>query len=204
MDKSRISLLNTRYKLPRLDGDAPFTARRDRRVVGDQHQRGAQFLVQLEHQLHHGLAGGEVQAAGRLVGQQHGWLDDKGARQRHALLFAARQHLGVVAQALGQADPLEHVGGQRACLPDAREFQRQHDVFKRRQIAHELKALEDKTHFLRAQGGAVVLAEREQILPRQPNRALAGRIEPGNDGQQRAFAGARGTDNGGCLAGVQR
>jgi hypothetical protein len=63
-------------------------------VVRHQHQRGAGFAVQLEHQLHHLLAGGEVQAAGGLVGQQHRRLDDEGARQRHALLLAARQHRG--------------------------------------------------------------------------------------------------------------
>jgi hypothetical protein len=38
--------------------------------VGDQHERGAQLAVQVEHQLHDLLAGGEVEAAGGLVGQQ--------------------------------------------------------------------------------------------------------------------------------------
>ena len=37
----------------------------------DQNQRGAQLAVQVEHQLHHRGAGGKVQAAGGLVGQQH-------------------------------------------------------------------------------------------------------------------------------------
>ena len=49
-------------------------------VVGDQHERRAGFAVQLEHQLHHRLAGGEVEAAGRLVGQQHA----PAARRRRA------------------------------------------------------------------------------------------------------------------------
>ena len=46
----------------RLNRDAPLAAVDDRAVVRYQHQRGAQFLVQLEHQLHDGPAGGEIQA----------------------------------------------------------------------------------------------------------------------------------------------
>ena len=46
----------------RLNRDAPLAAVGDRAVVRYQHQRGAQFLVQLEHQLHDGPASGEIQA----------------------------------------------------------------------------------------------------------------------------------------------
>ena len=81
-------------------------------VVRDQHQRRAGLAVQLEHQLHHRLAGGEVQAAGGFVGQQHGRAHDEGARQRHALLLAAGQHLGVVLQSFGQAHAAQHLGGR--------------------------------------------------------------------------------------------
>ncbi len=175
-----------------------------RLVVRHQHQRGPQLAVELEHQRHDGLAGGEIQAAGGLVGQQHRRLHHEGPRQRHALLLAARQHLGVVAQPLPQADPLEHLGGLRAGVPGARQLQRQHDVLQRAQVAHELETLEHKTDLLGAQGRAVVFAEGEQVLPGQPDRALGGGVQACDDGQQGAFARARSADNGGGFARGER
>src|SRR3546814_3363562 len=65
-------------------------------VVGHQYQRGARVGVHREQQLDHRLAGVGVEVAGGLVGQQQGWPGDEGTRQRHALLFAARELARVV------------------------------------------------------------------------------------------------------------
>src|SRR5207249_3064617 len=75
----------------RRDRDGARAARRNRWVVGDQHQGRTALAVEVEHQLDHRLAGGRIQAAGRLVGKQQRRLGDEGARQRHALLLAARE-----------------------------------------------------------------------------------------------------------------
>ncbi len=184
--------------------DTPLAARRNRFVMGDQHQCRSEFLVQLEHQLHHRFAGCKVQAAGGLVGQQHGRLHHKGSGQRHALLLSARKHLGVMRQPFTQAHALEHFGGHGPGVFAAGQLQRQHDVFQRRQIAQQLEALKHETNFLRAQRSAVVFAQGKNVLPGQPDRALGWSVESGNDRQQCAFARARSTDNGRCFTRCQR
>ena len=97
--------------------------------MGNQHQGRALFAVQVKHQLHDFFAGGEVQAAGGFVGQQYGRLHYKGTRQRHALLLATAQHLGVRIEALRQAHAGQHLGGSAAGVFAAIQFQRQHHVF---------------------------------------------------------------------------
>src|SRR3954469_13008919 len=63
----------------------------DRGVVRDDDRRRADLFVDARDDLEHELAGLVVERAGRLVAQQHvGALDDC-ARDRHALLLAARQ-----------------------------------------------------------------------------------------------------------------
>ncbi len=64
------------------------------RVVGARH---------LEQEIHHLLAGGAVEIAGRLVGQHQLRLADEGAGHRHALLLAARELCGIVADAMAEA-----------------------------------------------------------------------------------------------------
>ena len=74
-------------------------------VVGDQHQRGAGFGVEVEQQFDDRLAGVGVEVAGRLVGEQQRRPRHERARQCHALLFAAGQLARVVAEALRRARP---------------------------------------------------------------------------------------------------
>ena len=191
--------LNVGADLPRLNRDAPLATRRDGPVMGDQHQRRAQLFIEGKHQLHDGLASREVQAAGGLVGQQHGGLHHKSPCQGHTLLLPARQHFGIVSQTLAQADALEHLGGLSTCTFDAGQLQRQHDVFKRRKVGHELETLEHKTHFLCPQRGAFVLTDGKQVLASQVHRSLRGSIQPGDDRKQGTFARTRRTDDGRCF-----
>ncbi|HSJ98100.1 MAG TPA: hypothetical protein VLC53_13550, partial [Myxococcota bacterium] len=81
--------------------------------MGDQDQRGAALAVHLEQQLDHVLAGGRVEVAGGLVGEQQPRLAHEGARHRDALLLAAGELARIVAEALAQADALEHRAGAR-------------------------------------------------------------------------------------------
>src|SRR5579863_586987 len=76
-------------------------------VVGDQHQRSALALVALQQQIEYQAAVGGIEVAGGFVGHHDGWIDDEGARQRHALLFPARELHRVVVHALPQADFLK-------------------------------------------------------------------------------------------------
>jgi hypothetical protein len=64
------------------------------RVVRHQHQRRAQSRLQLEQQVAHQRAGVVVEVAGGLVGQQQARPVHQRARDRHALLLAARELAG--------------------------------------------------------------------------------------------------------------
>ena len=82
--------------------EAAARARAERRVVRDHDQRHAAGVELLE-QAHHLVAGGTVEVAGGLVGQEQRRLHDGGARDRHALALAAGQLVGPVLGAVGQA-----------------------------------------------------------------------------------------------------
>src|SRR5262245_22000945 len=71
--------------------DGAGAAGGDHGVVGDEEQRGAAYVAQREHQVDDVAAGLAVEIAGGFVGQQQARRDDEGARQRHALLLAARK-----------------------------------------------------------------------------------------------------------------
>ena len=66
----------------------------------------------LEEEVDHAVAGAGVEAAGGLVGEEQLRAHDEGARERHALLLAAGEVLGIVVQPLAQADALEHLARQ--------------------------------------------------------------------------------------------
>jgi len=89
-------------------------ARGEMFVVGDEHQRGAGIRIQGEQQVDDRLAGVRVQVARGLVGEQQRGLRDEGARQRHALLFAAGELFRIVTQALAQADLFEDAARRTA------------------------------------------------------------------------------------------
>ena len=99
-------------------------------------------------------------------------------------------------QALTQPDMLEHLGGRLAGIAAVGQFERQHDVFKCCEVAHQLKTLKHETHLLRTQRGPAVFTQRKQILAVKPHGAARRRIKARNDGQQRAFSRAGRANNG--------
>src|SRR3712207_4001869 len=75
--------------------DLPAGPGGDLAVVGDQDD-GDTVGVQRFEQRQHGLAGGRVEVAGGLVGQQHRRAGDQGAGDGDALLLAAGHLVGAV------------------------------------------------------------------------------------------------------------
>jgi acyl-CoA thioesterase-1 len=102
-------------------------------VVGDEHQRGAGFGVEVEQQFDDRLAGMGVEVAGRLVGEQQRWPGHERPRQCHALLLAAGQLPRIVAEPFPQADFLQDRPRRRFDVTIAAQFQRQHHVFQCRE-----------------------------------------------------------------------
>lgn len=81
-------------------------------VVGDEHRRDAQPVLEVCQLAAHVLAQAGVEVRQRLVEQQQVGLDDDGAGKRHALLLAARQLCR-----LAPAISLQPHGRQRALHP---------------------------------------------------------------------------------------
>jgi acyl-CoA thioesterase-1 len=79
--------------------------------VCDQDDGEPALLPQLLDEADHLVAGGSVQVAGRLVGQQHAWLVGQRPRDRDPLLLAARQLGWDVVGPLPEAHALQKPAG---------------------------------------------------------------------------------------------
>jgi hypothetical protein len=154
--------------------------------VRDQHQRGVRLRVEIEQQRDDAFAGVRVEVAGGLVGEQHGRPRDERARDRHALLLAARELARIVAGAVLEPDARQRFQ-RRSRASRARELQRQHHVFERGQRGHQVEGLEHEAHAFGAQRARAVLVERRQVGAREGYASGSRRIEPGQQRQQRRF-----------------
>src|SRR5690349_8405270 len=90
--------------------------RRDIGFVGDQHDRLSRG-VQLFEQAHDLLACGRVEVSGRLVGEEDGGVVHERSGDRDALSLAARELVGLMLHAVGEAHMLEGPGRLLAALP---------------------------------------------------------------------------------------
>ena len=91
-----------------LDDAAAHAVDHGRVVGGDDHRRPR--AVDAVQQLHDPDRGLGIEVAGRLVGQQQRRMVDERARHRHALLLAAGELVGEVAQLGQQAGEPQDVG----------------------------------------------------------------------------------------------
>ena len=146
-------------------------------------------LPDAEQQLLHQLARLVVERAEGLVHQQHARVVGQRARDRGALLHAARQLLRVVLVEALQAHlgqeavrDLQLLRARQAALAQAEA-----DVVQHRQPGEQRVALE---HHAAVGAGAVDALAVEQHL-------AGGRVvQPGDDAQQRALAAAAGAEDG--------
>ena len=162
-------------------------------VVGDQDGGHAALLGQLDHEVHHGLLGGHVEAGGRLVGDQE--LRPAGERERDddALAHAAGQfeRIGVVALARARdahlLEQLDRLGG--GVLRARLGVLHQHVLDLAADLADRIergaRVLEDHRHFAAAQvahlgfaGGADVEAGEGDASLRRCGRRGRGCASP--------------------------
>src|SRR4051812_5153481 len=76
----------------------------DSTVVRDQHKCGLRLGVEVEEQRYDALARVRIEVSGWLVREQHRGPRDERARDRDALLLAARELARVVARSMFQPD----------------------------------------------------------------------------------------------------
>ena len=95
-----------------------------------------------------------------------------------------------MVQPLGEAHAREHLPGELVGIGMVRELERQHHVLQRVERRQELERLEDEAEHAAAQLGAPVFVQREEIDAVQLHRTARRRVEPGEQREQRRFAGA--------------
>src|SRR5687767_463575 len=180
-----------RHHAPVTEGDEPVGVCRQRGIVSDEDEGAAQGAVEAEDQLDDLLAGGGVEIAGGLVGEEHRWPARHRARDGHALLLAARQLYWIVLGALGEPDLAQERAGARERVRLARQLQRHRDVLQRGEGGNEVKGLEDVADGVEAEAREGVLPERGDLRLRHADAAGRGSIEPGDEAEQRGLAAAR-------------
>ena len=133
------------------------------------------------HENAHDLAaGGLVERAGRLVGEDHGRFDGEGAGDGDALHLSAahlpRPVRGERAQSHAFQPQDRRVGG--GAVGHAVKHHRQGDVFDRRQFGQQLAGLEDEAEVVAAQFGALGVAHAAQVAPRKMTVPAVGLMMP--------------------------
>ena len=169
--------------------------RRQLGVVRHEHERRAARRVDVAQQLHDVAAVGAVEVAGRLVGQHDRRIVGQRARERHALLLAARELRRVVMRAAGQPDFLEQRSARAPRVGDAGDLHRHGDVLVRGQRRDEVEELEDEPDLLAAQPRERVLVEPRDVDAVDEHVAGRRRVEAGDQAEQRGLAAARRPDD---------
>ena len=144
-----------------------------------------------------------VEIAGRFVSEQHGRLHDQRTRDCHALLFTAGEHAGPMGQPLTESDARAAVprpGRGTPAASAARDAHRHLDVLERGELRQQMVKLEDEPDVSVPERHDLGIGQRGQHRAVDDDGPLLGAIEPAEDVQQRALAGARCADDGEHLA----
>ena len=152
-------------------------------LVRDHRDRDAALLVERRQQFHDLGAGRGVEVAGRLVGEQHLRRRDDGARDRDALLLAARELARHVRFATGETDFVQRLARARVPLLGRHVpvDQRQLDVLERGGAAQQIEALEHEAQVVAAQQRALIGVHLADGDAEEAIRAGGRRIEAAED-----------------------
>ena len=165
--------------------------RRGHGVMGDHHDRVAVGVDDLAQEREHVAPGAPVERSGRLVGEHDLGPGDERAGDRDALLLAAGELRGTVAQAVLEPDPRRDLAHGRAPRAAAVQPQRQADVLRDRERGQQVEGLEHEPDPLAPQDRQPPLAEPRQVGVAERDGAGGGPVEPRRDVEERALAGAR-------------
>ena len=186
------------------EDDAVGDAAREAHLVGHAEHRHA-VLGQADHGVEHLLDHLRVERRGRLVEQHDLRVHAEGARNRDALLLAARELARVLVRLLRDADPRQvlhrrRLGFRRAQA--ARAHRRQRAVLQHGQVREQVELLEH--HADLAAHRVDVAATGGEVDAVDDDAALLRRLEPVDAADQRRLARARGPADDDPLAGAHR
>ncbi len=173
--------------------------------MGDDHQ-GRAVAVELTQQLDDLATGPAVERTGRLVCEDDGRAADDRTRDRRALLLAAGELIGLVVEAVAQADAHQCFACALAALAEMNAVVQQAtgDVVDRAHAVQQVELLEDEAHAVCAKRRQLVVRGRGGVVAVDHHVALGGAVQGAHDLQHRGLAGARGPDDGGQAATLDR
>jgi hypothetical protein len=122
--------------------------------------------------------------------------------KRHALTLAAGKLAGEVLDPMAETDALEHLhrGGARFRRRHPPDRERHRDVLERGELRQQVMELVDEAERAIAHGAARGFGERGERDAVDEDLTAGRRVEPAEQVQQRALAGARGADDRHALA----
>ena len=144
--------------------------------VGGQQHRDSQGAVQFLQQLQHFGPIGGIQVPGGLIRQKQQGVVAHRPRDADPLHLSSRELLGILAEAMEQAQALEQPGG----LPpgDVRGYAVQHEgkgrVFQGGEGGQEIEGLKDETDPTAADSGEPALVQAPEIGAVQPYASPGG------------------------------
>ncbi len=108
-------------------------------------------------------AGGGIQVARGLVGQQHRRINAERAGDGHALALAAGKFIGQVIQADVELHQIQQFIRARLDLlaRPAAQMQRQGNIFETRKRGQQVEELEDESDLVAAHTGQIIVVQRE-------------------------------------------
>jgi hypothetical protein len=199
MGRQSPSLLRQRSLLQRsvLHQQLAARARAEAGVVGDDDQ-GDAALVEFFEQTHDLLAGGAIEVAGGLVGEDQCGLHDRRAGDRDALALPTRELVRAMVGAVLQSIVPQRAGDACAalCRRDAGENHRQGDVLGGGQARHQMKTLEDEADALAAHACLFVCRQGGDVAACETVDAGIGAVEQAEQVEQRRLARTRRTHHG--------
>ena len=163
----------------------------------DDDDGGVVRAADVREEREHLYAGLGIQRAGRLVAQQQRRVLAQRAGDGHALLFAAGKLGGEVVHALAEADLLHDGLGVERILAD---LPRQLDVFKRREVGHQVVKLEDEADVRSPVIRQLGTAQAGDLLAADGNGAAGGLVHAAQQVQNRGLARTAGAQHHGQLA----
>ena len=169
---------------PVADQGPASALQRDHRIVGDDHDGDAVLPVEPDEQAHHLVGGVGVECPRRLVGQHHTAGSPTSApRDRHALLLAAGELVGLVVQPVAHA----HLAQDRPCAAahlapaEPPVDQRQRHVLLGAEVRQQVEGLEHEADVGIAEGGQLAVRSSTRRRDRSAGtcRRSDARADPG-------------------------
>ena len=178
------------------DGEAVGELFGEWAFVGDHDDGHAELRPEFAEEREDGFAGGGVEIAGWLVGEKNLRAIDEGAGDGDALLFAAGELRGTVAETMREANALErfaNAGGALGAI-DFGEAKREFDIFFEGHAREKVEGLEDHANGVATIAGEIERAKKSDVLAVGEDGAGSGAIETGDEIEQRGFSRAGGAE----------